>query len=117
MSHGSIIGPILLALEPRVKAAIFEAGGFLPGGYSSNFAPEADPFNYAPRVRIPVLMLNGRYNFSHRVEDGLDPFFNILGTPPEDKVKRIYETDSMPPRLERIKEVTAFLDKYLGPVK
>jgi len=117
VSQGSIIGPILLALEPRVRVAIFEAGGFVPGGYSRNFAPEADPFNYAPRVRIPVLMLNGHYNFVHRVEDGLDPFFKILGTPPENKVKRIYETDSTPPRLERIKEVTAFLNKYLGPAK
>ena len=24
--------------------------------------PEVDPFNYAPRVRLPVLMLNGRYD-------------------------------------------------------
>ncbi len=79
-------------------------------------APEADPFNYSPRLKIPVLMLNGKYNFVHRVEDGLNPFFNILGTPLEDKVRRIYES-GLPPRVERIKETTAFLDKYLGPVK
>jgi hypothetical protein len=26
-------------------------------------APEVDPFNFAPRVRIPILMLNGDQDF------------------------------------------------------
>jgi formylglycine-generating enzyme required for sulfatase activity/dienelactone hydrolase len=114
-SQGSIIGPILLAVEPRIKAAIFEAGGFLSGGYSRMFAPEADPFNFTPRVKIPLLMLNGGYDFVHHVEGGLNPFIRFLGTPPEHQVRRVYETDHQAPRLERIKETTAFLNKYLGP--
>jgi dienelactone hydrolase len=116
-SQGGIVGPVLLAMEPRIKAAVLEAGGFLGGGLTSNLAPEADPFNFAPRVKIPVLMLNGRYDILRRPEEEQDQLFRWLGTPPENKFRKIYETDHHAPRLERIKEVTAFLDKYLGSVK
>ena len=78
------------------------------------FAPEADPLNFTPRLRIPLLMLNGGYDFVHHVEGGLNPFIRFLGTPPEHQVRRVYETDHQAPRLERIKETMAFLNKYLG---
>ncbi len=114
-SWGGLVGPILLAVEPRIKAAILEAGGFMGGSDSLLLAPEADPFNFAPRVRVPILMLNGRYDISRRMEEGQDQLFRRLGTPPDNKFWKVYETDHHAPRLERIKEVTAFLDKYLGP--
>ena len=69
--------------------------------------------HFAPRVKIPVLMLNGRYDILRRVEEGQDQLWKRLGAPPENKVRKIYETDHHAPRLERIKEVTAFLDKHL----
>ena len=112
-SQGGIVGPVLLAMEPRIKAAVLEAGGFLGGGLTGNLAPEADPFHFAPRVKIPVLMLNGRYDILRRPEEEQDQLFRWLGTPPENKFRKIYETDHHAPRLERIKEVTAFLDKHL----
>jgi len=43
---------LLLALEPRVKVAVL----YVAGQKLQRSLPEADPFNYAPRVRIPVLM-------------------------------------------------------------
>jgi len=117
MSSGGVVGPVLLAVEPRIKVAILEAGGFVTGAWCNEQAPEADPFNFAPRVKIPVLMLNGRYDFMRRVQEGQSLLWEYLGTPPENKVWKLYDTDHSPPRLERIKEVTAFLDKYLGPAK
>jgi hypothetical protein len=63
------------------------------------------------------LMLNGRYDFARRVEEGQNLLYENLGTPRENILRKTYETDHDAPRLERIKEVTAFLDKYLGPVK
>jgi hypothetical protein len=62
-------------------------------------------------------MLNGKYDFWRRVEEGQSLLWEYLGTPQENKIWKIYDTDHSPPRLERIKEVTAFLDKYLGPAK
>jgi len=116
-SSGAVFGPVLLAVEPRIKAGILEAGGFVTGAWCNEQAPEADPFNFAPRVKIPILMLNGRYDFMRRVQEGQSLLLDYLGTSTEHKYWKVYDTDHSPTRLERIKETTAFLDKYLGPVK
>jgi len=58
-SLGAVFAPIVLALEPRFKVGILQSGGF--GGYFySDALPEDDPVNFAPRVHIPILMVNGR---------------------------------------------------------
>ena len=59
LSWGGRIGPITLALDPRIKAGVLLMGGLA----ANKSAPEADPFTFAPRVRIPVLMLNGDQDF------------------------------------------------------
>ena len=59
LSWGSAMAPLFLALEPRIKAAVLLGPGF----FMQAALPEADPVNFAPRVRMPVLMLNGRFDF------------------------------------------------------
>ena len=59
LSWGGAIGPIILALDPRLRAGVLLMGGY----WSNTRAPEVDPFNFAPRVRVPVLMLNGDQDF------------------------------------------------------
>jgi predicted esterase len=59
MSQGAWIGPIILAVEPRLRAGILLAGGLVDVG-----RPEVKQINYVTRVRIPTLMLNGRYERS-----------------------------------------------------
>src|SRR5438034_485027 len=55
LSWGSRLASIFLALEPRFRVALLWSGGFslAPRG------PEIDEVNFAPRVRTPVLLLNG----------------------------------------------------------
>ena len=77
--------------------------------------PEVNDINYVSRVTIPTLMLNGRYDILH--EGFALPMFEFLGTPAEHKKLIIYDTDHIPPRKEFIKEILAWLDKYLGPVR
>ena len=55
--------------------------------------PEIDPFNYAPRVRLPVLMLNGRYDLVVPLESSARPMFRLLGTPSDNKLLRVYDSD------------------------
>ena len=114
MSWGGLLGALIPAVEDRLAASIVCAGGF---DQRRPVRPEADPINYVTRVRTPTLMLNGRYDSSFGLEEGIKPMFDLLGTPAEHKRLMVYDTDHIPPRNEYIKETLAWLDKYLGPVK
>ena len=70
--------------------------------------------NYVTRVKIPTLMLNGRYDMNSPYETTAKPMFDLLGTPKEQK---LYDSDQYIPRNELIKETLNWLDRYLGPVK
>jgi eukaryotic-like serine/threonine-protein kinase len=112
LSWGSQVAPVMVALEPRVKAVILESGGLS----FPKILPEADPFHFLPRVKVPTLMINGRYDHFFPVETSQKPFFDSLGTPPADKKYVLYETGHAVPRKELIRESLDWLDKYLGAV-
>ena len=112
LSMGAFFGPIPVALEPRIKVAVFASGGL-----RFNFPPEIQPANFMPRVKIPVLLVNGREDFQVPY-DHQRRFFELLGTPPE--LKRHVALDGgHVPVDDRgvIREVLDWFDKYLGPVK
>ena len=113
-SWGGRMGPVITATEPRVKASVLYLGGFLPDSYPR---PEVDDLNYAPRVHVPTLLLSGKYDMIFPYEISVKPMFELLGTPPKDKLNKVYDTDHYIPRQELIKETLAWCDKYLGPVK
>lgn len=113
ISWGAEVGPIMLSLENRFKAAVFASGGCA----NSKVLPEDDPMNFAPHVTIPVLMVNGRFDFMIPVETCQEPLFKSLGTPPRDKRHLLYDTGHAPPQLPVMKEALDWLDHYLGPVK
>jgi len=114
-SYGAWVAPVLVAMEPRVKAAVLSEGGLVARG----FPPEASPVNFAPRVKVPVLMLNGRYDYTFPLEQMQKPLFRLLGTPDQDKRHVVYDTahDVNVFRTEMVRETLDFLDKYLGPVR
>ena len=115
-SLGAVIGVVFVALEKRFQASILYLGGF-PLPKSSKETPEVDQINFAPRVTIPTLMLNGRYDFLFPFETSQIPMYQFLGTPDEHKVHKVYETAHGVPRNERIKETLDWLDRYLGPAR
>ena len=108
-----MLGPIMTALESRFKTAVFAAGGCDTGAV----LPETDPINFAPHVKIPVLMINGRYDFVFPLETCQVPLFNALGSPPQDKKQVLYDTGHAPPFLPMMRESLDWLDRYLGTVK
>jgi dipeptidyl aminopeptidase/acylaminoacyl peptidase len=110
-SWGGWLGGIIPAVENRLKVNILVLGGLTGRVY-----PEIDPINYVSRINIPVLMLNGKYDYAFHYEKEVLPFFNMLSTPEKDKRLRVYETDHYIPKNEMIKEVLNWLDKYFGPV-
>jgi dienelactone hydrolase len=104
--------PIFHALEPRLKTGIVVAG-MLSGSTS---LPEVDPCHFAPRVTVPILMLNGRNDAIFPMETRQVPLFRLFGTPAEQKRHVTFESHHVPPRWEMIKEFLDWLDRYLGPV-
>ena len=74
--------------------------------------PEVDHINFASHVTVPVLMLNGRYDFFFPVDKSQRPMFDTLGTPKADKRHLLYDTGHGIPRFEMIKETLDWLDRY-----
>lgn len=112
-SWGAAMGALLPAVETRFKALVLIAPGF----YLQERLPEVDQVNFAPRVKSPVLMLNGRFDFIWPPSISQEPMFRLLGTPKEHKRRMVYDTGHDIPRTEMINESLKWLDRYLGPVK
>jgi dienelactone hydrolase len=112
-SWGGNMGGIIPAVEPRLKTAVLYVAGLT----MERGRPEVDPVNFLPRIKIPVLMLNGKYDFFFPSETGQKPFFTLLGSPPADKRWIMYEGGHDVPRTQAIRESLAWLDRYLGPVR
>lgn len=114
LSLGSITALPVVAVEDRFKTAVLLAGG-LP---FNRTPPEVEPLNFAPRIRIPVLLLGGQQDFVHPVDSAQIPLFRLLGTPEKDKRHIIFEGGHAPLRIQiLIKDILDWLDRYLGPVK
>ncbi len=111
-SWGARIGAIAGAVEDRLRLLVLAHGG-LP---SAPRPPEVDELNFLPRVRVPVLMISGRYDHIYPVEPSQQPFFDLLGTPARDKMRVVFESGHSSPRNELIKAVLGWLDRWLGPV-
>ena len=105
------LAPVFIAVEPRFSLALLNVGGF----YQQAALPEADPPNFAPRVKVPVLMLNGRFDFFYPTETSQEPMFRLLGTAAEHKRWLLYDVSHVIPRNEMIKEFVGWMEKYWGP--
>jgi len=115
-SLGAGVGIVLLALEKRIKASILYVGGYFLNRMTEE-APEVDYINFAPRVTIPTIMLNGKYDYILPLETSQMPLYKHLGTPEEHKVHKIFESGHSIPRNELIRDTLDWLDRYLGRVK
>ena len=103
---------VLTAIEPRFHASVLLSGGLS----SAQRLPETDLLNFAPRVKVPTLMVNGREDFAFPLETAQRPLFRLLG--PEHKHHAIFEGGHIPLLLHSmIKEILDWYDRYLGPVK
>ena len=112
-SWGGRMSGVMIALEPRFRVAVLN----VPGLSMAPARPEEDPVNFLPRVRIPVLMLSGKYDSGFPLELSQKPFFRLLGTPPAMKKHVLDEGGHFLPRPMMVREALAWLDKYLGPVQ
>jgi dienelactone hydrolase len=110
-SWGGRLGAIIPAVEDRISLNILVAAGFP----AVKPFPEADEINYVSRVKVPTLMLNGRYDAIFPLETNVIPFYNLLGTPERDKSLYIIEAGHNFYKKDRIKPILEWCDKYFGP--
>ncbi|MBM3734629.1 MAG: hypothetical protein FJW39_02495 [Acidobacteria bacterium] len=115
VSFGASLGPIQLALENRLKSGVLADGGLslLPS------LPEVNPLHFAPRVRVPVLMLNGKNDYVHPVETSQKALFRLFGTPEPHKKHVLFDAahEVVAVRTQVIREMLDWLDRYQGPVR
>jgi formylglycine-generating enzyme required for sulfatase activity/dienelactone hydrolase len=114
LSLGAQLLPLFVAIEPRFRTAIAFSGGF----ENWDMPAEADPVNFAPRVHVPVLMVNGREDFDLAYATAQVPMFNALGTPVGEKRHEVFEGGHIPSHPDQaIKAVLDWMDERFGPVK
>ena len=116
LSWGGTMGPVMLALEERFKLGII----YLGGTHGSRTLPEVNEFNFTPRVKVPILMVNGKLDAIFPVELSQKPFFNSLGTPPAHKKHVLYPgghgiISTATPQVQA--DILNWLDRYLGVVE
>jgi len=111
-SWGGVLGSIIPAVEKRIHVNVLVGGGL----DQSQTRPEVDPINFLPRITQPTLMLNGAYDYFFPEKTAQEPMLRLLGTPPALKQRLAFEAGHSVPRVDVIREVLAWLDKYLGPV-
>lgn len=106
--------PIVTLLQDRLKAIVFLDGGYFLGPAP----PGGDQADFAPRIKKPVLMVNGRYDYIFPLDKAQNPMFDMLGTPAADKSHVVLDTphDVTESRQQLTHMVLAWLDRYLGRV-
>jgi dienelactone hydrolase len=114
-SLGARLGVIFLSLESRFRAAVLFDGGLhmLPKPLR---AEEVDEFQFARHVRTPVIMVNGRHDFTFPFDKSQAVLFRELGAPNRDKRHVLSGRGHSVPIVsnEEVREVLNWLDRYLG---
>ena len=59
-------------------------------------------------------MLNGRFDNFYPTGTSQEPLFALLGTPPEQKRRLVYDSAHNIPRTEMIKEVVNWMERIRG---
>lgn len=115
VSWGAETAPMLLAAESRIRTAVL-----LSGGLASFFGalPEINTVNFLGRVKIPILMVNGRYDTILPPETAQEPMFHRWGATAANKryviVASGHQINIPEVRNEMIREVLSWLEERLG---
>jgi len=74
ISWGGQLGVNILAIEDRFKTGILLIGGISLDDVREEIQPE----KYAARIKIPTLLLNGRYDYFFPYQSSQLPLYNLL---------------------------------------
>jgi eukaryotic-like serine/threonine-protein kinase len=98
--------------DDRFRVAVFIGAGIDERVHPT--LPEASNINFAPYIRVPKLMLNGREDEEHPWRTRGLPLWNLL---PEPRELALFDgVGHVPPAELRIPAVRSFLDRHFGEV-
>ncbi len=104
------MAPPILAMEPRFTATVLIVAGLK----MERARAEVDPVNFLPRVRVFLIMLDGRHDYFFPVETSQKPFFEYLGTPKEHRRWVVYPEAHNVPRPSGARDWTTCISRYLS---
>ena len=107
---GSRLG--FAAIDKRFRAVVFLGGGI--DERVKPTLPEADNVNFAPYIKPPKLMVNGKYDEEHIWYTRGLPLYHLLREP---KKVVLLDGGHLPAAELRVPVINAWLDKTLGPVE
>lgn len=111
-SYGAEFGPIFLAMENRI-----ELGILVNGGLPQNVLPtEMSPYNFVPRVNVPILMINGSEDALFPLETSQKPLFSAFGTPAKEKRHVVISGGHGVDPAVVESEAGDWLDEHFGPI-
>ncbi len=102
-------GIIFAAVEPRYRSVVLVADGLYPD--QTNWVAEANPVNFAPHIRAPKLMLNGRWDEDFAFKTEAEPLFKLLSEP---KRLQLFDGGHLPPAEILVPAVNGWLDQTMG---
>ena len=104
-------GIIFAAVEARYRTVVLVADGLYPE--HAEWVAEANPVNFAPHIRAPKLMVNGRWDEDFAFKTEAEPLFKLLSEP---KRLQLYDGGHIGPAEVLVPAVNAWLDRTMGPV-
>lgn len=103
---------VFSAVDTRFRAVVLIGGGIDERVQPT--LPEAANFNFAPYIRAPKLLLNGRDDEEHPWFTRALPLWNLLREPKQ--LVLVPGAGHVPPIEVRVPAINQFLDQTLGPV-
>jgi len=100
------------AVDPRFRAVVLLGAGI--DERIQPTLPEAANFNFAPHIRAPKLVINGRQDDEHPWQNRGKPLWDLLREPKE--LLLVEGAGHLVPAEIRTPRINTFLDRTLGPV-
>lgn len=94
LSYGGVRSMFILAVETRFRTALIVSTGLVA---TRRLPPEIQQVDYLPRVTLPFLFVTGRNDLSVPYETAQRPFFELLGTPDDEKKHVALDWGHLPP--------------------
>jgi serine/threonine protein kinase/formylglycine-generating enzyme required for sulfatase activity len=110
-SAGAALGLILGAVEPRYRAFVFVGAGLTVSNVAINAA--VNPVNFAPYIRAPKLILQGRYDEDTPLRTQTEPLLKLMVEP---KQLTLYDGGHVPSIEVAMTSTSAWLEQHLGRV-